>query len=76
MMKYKSQIAWLNGAKFVAILAVMVDHTNGVLYSNWSIAYASYFSVSLFIILAGMTSYFSGLHHAENDFKGGGASPL
>lgn len=25
---------WINGAKFIAILAVMVDHTNGVLYTN------------------------------------------
>lgn len=70
MIEYKHQIAWLNGAKFVAILAVMIDHTNGVLYTNQDIAYVSYFSVSLFIILSGMTSYLSNLHHAKNGLGG------
>lgn len=70
MMQHKRQIAWLNGAKFLAILAVMVDHTNRILYTNQNIAYASYFSVSLFIILSGMTSYLSGLHHTENNHWG------
>lgn len=65
-MEHKQQIAWLNGAKFIAILAVMIDHTSNVLYTNQNIACASYFSVSLFIILSGMTSYLSDLRHAEN----------
>ena len=41
---------WINGAKFIAILAVMVDHTNGVLYTNSQISWASYFSVTVFFI--------------------------
>lgn len=49
----------INMAKFVAILAVLVDHTNGVLYSRRSIAMSSYFSVSLFILLMGITTYWS-----------------
>ena len=51
------QVAWINGAKLVAILAVLVDHTNGVLYINQEFALASYFSVALFVLLSGMTSY-------------------
>ena len=56
---------WINCAKFVAIIAVLVDHTNGILYTNQSIAYASYFSVTLFIFLSGMTSYYSDRKHTE-----------
>lgn len=65
-MEQKKQIAWINGAKFIAILAVMIDHTYNILYTKHDIAYASYFAVSLFIILSGMTSYLSDLHHVEN----------
>lgn len=50
---------WINMAKFVAILAVCVDHTNGVLYTRRSVAIASYFSVSLFVFLMGITIYWS-----------------
>ncbi|MDE7354567.1 MAG: acyltransferase [Acetatifactor sp.] len=64
------QILWLNCSKTVAVLAVLVDHTNGVLYTNQDIAYASYFSVSLFIIISGMTSYFSNLYSEKS--SGGG----
>jgi len=53
------QLKWINCAKCVAILAVLVDHTNGVLYTNQNIAMASYFSVSLFILLAGVTIHWS-----------------
>lgn len=62
----KDQIKWLNCAKLVAILAVMVDHTNGLLYTNQDIAYASYYSVSLFVLVSGMTMYLSNSNHDEN----------
>lgn len=65
-MEHKQQITWINGAKFIAILAVMTDHTYEVLYTNPDIAYASYFSVSLFIILSGMTSYLADTRHITN----------
>ncbi len=55
----ETQIKWINCAKMVAILAVMIDHTQGILYTNPKIGLASYFSVSLFIIISGMTSYSS-----------------
>lgn len=50
---------WINIAKFVAIIAVLIDHTNYVLYTSQKIAIASYFSVSLFVLLMGITSYWS-----------------
>ncbi|MCR5623317.1 MAG: hypothetical protein K6G18_15865 [Treponema sp.] len=54
-----NKVRWIDMAKFVAMAAVMVDHTNGILYHRGSIAQASYFSVSLFILLMGITSYWS-----------------
>ena len=65
-MEKKSQINWLNCSKFMAILAVMTDHCNGLLYTNSNVAYASYYSVSLFILISGMTSYISDSRHDEN----------
>ncbi len=61
----KKEIKWINCAKLVAILAVMIDHTNGILYTNPDIAMLSYFSVSLFIIISGMMSFFSNERHEE-----------
>ncbi len=49
------RINWIDCAKAIAIMAVIVDHCNGILYSNPWIAKASYFSVSLFVILAGIS---------------------
>ena len=63
------QIVWLNCSKFVAILAVMLDHTNKILYQSSDIAYASYFSVELFVILSGMTSYLSDLRHEKESWR-------
>ena len=28
------KLKWIDGAKFIAILAVMIDHTTGILYHN------------------------------------------
>lgn len=53
------RIEWIDCAKFVAIIAVVVDHTNGLVYTNRLIAAASYFSVSLFILLSGITTWTS-----------------
>lgn len=50
---------WVDMAKLLAIVGVMIDHTNGVLYTNQSIAFSSYYSVSLFILVMGVTNYWS-----------------
>lgn len=55
----KQEIKWINCAKAIAIFAVLIDHTNGILYTNANIAMASYYSVSLFILISGMLSYIS-----------------
>lgn len=57
------QIDWINCAKFLAILAVLIDHTNRVLYYNQHIALASYYSVSLFILISGYLSFGSNIRH-------------
>lgn len=42
---------WIDCAKAIAIMAVAVDHCNGMLYTNPIIAQASYFSVSLLSLI-------------------------
>ena len=55
----KRRARWLDLAKFFAIIAVMVDHTHGVLYDNTLIFFFSFFSVSVFIITMGVTTVWS-----------------
>jgi hypothetical protein len=50
---------WLNIAKLFAIMAVVVNHCSGWLYSDGKIEVMSYFSVSLFTLLGGITSFYS-----------------
>lgn len=65
----KNNIHWINCAKFIAICAVMVDHTYLVLYVNQGYQWSSFFSVSLFIILSGITAYYSDLRHNDTWFR-------
>lgn len=51
--KEREQIEWINCAKFMAVFAVLIDHTNHILYENYDIVYASFYSVSLFVIISG-----------------------
>lgn len=55
----RREIKWINRAKAVAIFAVLVDHTYGILYTNVKVAMASNYSVSLFILISGILSYTS-----------------
>ena len=50
---------WVDAAKCAAIFAVMTDHLRGALYSSKYIQYVSFYSVSLFIMLMGVTTYWS-----------------
>ena len=54
-----NRLMWIDCAKYIAIIAVAIDHTNGFLYENKMLASASYFSVSLFILLSGLSSVIS-----------------
>ena len=50
-----TRVLWIDCAKTMAIIAVLIDHSNGVFYTSSWVATSSYFSVSVFVILAGMT---------------------
>lgn len=60
------RVNWIDCAKAIAIFAVIIDHCNGTLYTNPQIAQASYYSVSLFILLAGISA---GLSFKEMDYS-------
>ena len=51
----QDRIEWIDCAKLIAIIAVAVDHCNGFLYTKPHVAVASYYSVSLFVLLAGIS---------------------
>ncbi len=53
------KIVWIDCAKAIGILAVLVDHSNGVLYESVHVTCSSFFSVSLFILIMGITTYIS-----------------
>ncbi len=44
----KKSVVWIDCAKFLAILAVLIDHGKGILYEGETIQYISFFSVSVF----------------------------
>ena len=67
--KSVAKIDWINCAKFLAIVAVLIDHTNGILYTNQDIASGSYFSVSLFILVSGYLSFSSNKKHNLSYFQ-------
>lgn len=55
----KARIQWIDFMKAIAIFAVLADHTYGMLHTNLKISYGSFFSVTLFILISGVTSYTS-----------------
>lgn len=65
--KEKIHLKWIDASKGVAILAVLIDHSHGLLYSNNNISLWSYFSVTVFIFLSGITSYYSSERHKEKN---------
>lgn len=66
------RIQWIDCAKAVAIVAVAVDHSNRVIYTNPAIAKASYFSVTLFILLSGITTQKMSANKIHMSLRGGG----
>ena len=48
---------WINVAKCAAILAVMLDHVRFRLYTDATVQNLSFYSVSLFVLLMGITTY-------------------
>lgn len=64
----RDTIKWINIAKFIAIMAVIIDHVNGILYDNPIFAWLSYFAVTVFIFLSGVTSFYSNQRHYKDNF--------
>ena len=54
---------WINCAKFLAMAAVVTDHLCGIVYEDYNIRLVSYFSVSLFVLLSGVTAFYSLENH-------------
>ena len=50
---------WISIGKLIAIIAVLTDHLHGTLYSSEELQRLSFYSVSLFILLMGVTTYWS-----------------
>ena len=57
------KLFWISGTKAIAILAVVLVHCNGSMYTNEYIAMATSFSVTLFVLISG---YSSGLSYLRN----------
>lgn len=54
-----NRVEWIDLAKFFAIIAVLIDHTYGRLYTSDKVAYFSYYSVELFMLIMGITTFWS-----------------
>lgn len=65
----KKRTCWIDCARAVAIFAVITDHCYGILYSNRMIAYASYFSASLFVMLSGVSIWAAVQNGKELSFQ-------
>ncbi|MCM1263985.1 MAG: acyltransferase [Butyrivibrio sp.] len=61
----KEREKWINVSKCMAILAVMANHTYNMLYTNIKWAYCSFYSVSLFVLIMGITWYWSYKHSID-----------
>jgi fucose 4-O-acetylase-like acetyltransferase len=55
----KKRAEWVDAAKLAAILAVLLDHTHEILYQSHQLGFFSLYNVSLFILLMGVTTYWS-----------------
>lgn len=69
LLKESNRIKWIDAVKFISIVAVLIDHSYMILYTNSNINILSYFSVSVFIITSGYTSFNSLLKHKDRPLK-------
>ncbi len=61
------KVLWIDFARFLSILAVLIDHTKGILYESEAVQSAFFYSVSAFFFLAGMTSFYSLRHRKAEE---------
>lgn len=57
----RENLQWINCVKAIAIIAVLVDHSMGILYTDYRIQAATDWDVAVFILVSGITSYMSNL---------------
>ncbi len=67
---------WVDVTKFVAIIGVMIDHTNDLLYTSKYVAWFSYYNVSLFILIMGVTTMWSYRRNSDQLLKKAGMKCL
>lgn len=65
----KKRSKWIDAVKAVAIIAVVIDHSFGTLYTNRWVWLSTYFSVSVFVFMAGVTNYYSCENHHNTSIK-------
>lgn len=61
--KQINNITWISCAKLIAMIAVILDHMHGLLFQNPTIDNWSFFSVTSFVFLSGITAYQSNIRH-------------
>lgn len=54
---------WIDCSKAIAMLAVVMDHSTNVFFRNHWLSTSSYFAVSLFVMLSGLTLSLKHDHH-------------
>ena len=62
----EKRIEWVDISKAIAIIFVLIDHSYSKAHNNYRLAVISFCSVSLFIFLMGVTSYWSYDRSSEN----------
>lgn len=55
----RGRVVWIDCAKLIAILAVLVDHCNKILYDSEVIFNVSHLSICMFVFLSGLSLEFS-----------------
>ena len=68
-MNQQYRVLWLDFAKLMAIIAVMTDHSKSILYNSNNIQICSFFSVSVFILMMGISSYWSYRRYEITEYK-------
>lgn len=63
------EIGWINYAKGLAIIAVLVNHTYNSLYFDDHFLVASFFNNSVFIMVSGYLCFFPIRSEAEATWK-------
>lgn len=59
----KERLPYLDFMKGIAVIAVIIDHSYGMLYSDQNIQLLTFFSVGIFVLVAGVTNTLSLLNN-------------